>query len=404
MGRVADYLTGRDLDTRPQSVGNDESRTLAPTTSRETFTSGLGVGRSVALPAISEAQALRIADVYAAVRVLADGVASLPPRVYRDTGNGRVPAGEDQRLVQLLRRPSPGSTSADLFSHVMVGLLLNGNAFVGKYRSEGLIVQLACLDPGAVTVEQQGARIVYHYASPGGVEELTSADVVHVKAMSSDGLRGLSPVKQAMRVLQLNAALIDYLAGWLGNSTRPGGVLSVTNAPAGEGRGGSPTSPLDDLKEDAEDAYGFRTSAHGRIAIMTGDLTYTPVDPPLREQEFIAQRELSAREVARAMRVPAHMIDAATGDSLTYANVSQQNRFLLDHSLRPWLVRIERAISNDADLCPGGVYLVFDTDALTRMDPDARAAFYAAGIRDGWLTPNEARAREDLPPLPEGAS
>jgi HK97 family phage portal protein len=101
------------------------------------------------------------------------------------------------------------------------------------------------------------------------------------------------------------------------------------------------------------------------------------------------------------MRVPAWAIDAPTGDSLTYSNVAQQNRFLLDHCLRPWLVRIERAFTNDADLCPGGTYLAFDTDALTRMDGDARAAFYEKGLAGGWLTVDEVRAREDLPPLEE---
>lgn len=393
MGKIADYLTGRDL------LGPDgsESRDLAPGTVREGVSTALPPVRATSLPPVGEQAALRIADVYAACRVLADGVASLPPQVYRETPAGRVPAGDEQRLVQLLRRPSPGSTSADLFSTAMVHLLTNGNAFIGKYRVEGTVAQLACLDPGAVTVEQAGGRIIYRYSQPeGGLVELGAADVVHVKAMGSDGLRGLSPVRQAMRALQLNQALADYLASWLGNDSRPGGVLTVSDG----------LGDLDQTKQDAEELYGWRANppGHGRIAVMTGEISYTAVDPPLREQEFIGQRDALAREVARAMRVPAWAIDAPTGSSLTYANVGQQNRFLLDHSLRPWLVRIERAISNDADLCPGGVYLVFDTDALTRMDPDARATFYAAGIRDGWLTPNEARAREDLPPLPEGAS
>lgn len=328
--------------------------------------------------------------MYAAIRVIADGVASLPPKVYRETSSGRVPAGDDQQLAQLLRRPSPGSTSADLFSTAMVHLMLDGNAFFAKYRSEQSIVQLGLLDPQAVTVEQRGSRIIYLYSAPqGGLQELGPADVAHVKAMSHDGLRGLSPVRQAMRVLQLNEALIAYLSSWLGNSSRPGGVLSVTDG----------ARELGELKQQAEENFGFRGGQSGRIAVMTGDLAYTPVDPPLRDQEYMAQRDQSAREVARAMRVPAWAIDAPTGDSLTYSTVAQQNRYLLDFSLRPWLVRLERAITNDPDLCPGGTYLSFDTDALLRVDPDARAAFYKAGIEGGWLEVNEIRRREDLPPI-----
>ena len=154
-----------------------------------------------------------------------------------------------------------------------------------------------------------------------------------------------------------------------------------------------------------EDDFGWQAKppGHGRVAVMTGELSYAAIDPPLREQEFIAQRELSAREVARVMRVPAWAIDAPTGDSLTYSNVSQQNRHLLDHCLRPWLVRIERAFTNDPDLCPGSVYLALDTDAFLRADPEGRAAFYKAGLEGGWLSVDEVRAAEDLPPL-EGES
>ena len=71
------------------------------------------------------------------------------------------------------------------------------------------------------------------------------------------------------------------------------------------------------------------------------------------DQQFLQQRELSAREVARIFRVPPWMIGAPTGDSLTYATVAEQARAFVTFSLRPWLVRIERAISGDPDLCPG---------------------------------------------------
>src|SRR2546423_410250 len=110
--RVIDYLLGRDLEPN-----GSESRTI---TRGEEYGPALLPSSRTALPAVSETTALRVADVFAAVRVLADAVASLPPRVYRETPGGRVPAGDDQRLVALLRRPEPGSTAADLLSSVMV--------------------------------------------------------------------------------------------------------------------------------------------------------------------------------------------------------------------------------------------------------------------------------------------
>ena len=99
-------------------------------------------------------------------------------------------------------------------------------------------------------------------------------------------------------------------------------------------------------------------------------------------------------------RVPAWAIDAPTGDSLTYSNVSEQNRALVTHSLRPWIVRIERAISNDADLCPGNTYVQFDLDGLLRADAATRSDIYTRALNadTGWLTRAEVRELEDLPP------
>jgi len=69
---------------------------------------------------VTTANALRVSDAYACVRVLADSISSLPLHVYRRTPQGRVPAGENARAVELLNRPSPGSTGVDLISQIVV--------------------------------------------------------------------------------------------------------------------------------------------------------------------------------------------------------------------------------------------------------------------------------------------
>src|SRR3954469_23246015 len=74
---------------------------------------------------ITPVAALAIADVWAAVRVLADAVSSLPLHVYRHTGDGRerVTSG---KLVDLIDRPGPGTTQPDLVSSLMCHVLVYG--------------------------------------------------------------------------------------------------------------------------------------------------------------------------------------------------------------------------------------------------------------------------------------
>ena len=94
------------------------------------------------------------------------------------------------------------------------------------------------------------------------------------------------------------------------------------------------------------------------------------------------------------------MIGAPSGDTLTYSNALEQNRAFVTHSLRPWLTRIERAFSNDAELCPGGAYLEFDLDNLLRADAATRSEIWARALdpAKGWMSKNDVREAESLPP------
>ena len=98
--------------------------------------------------------------------------------------------------------------------------------------------------------------------------------------------------------------------------------------------------------------------------------------------------------------VPSWAIGGSSGDSLTYANVTEQNRALVTHSLRPWATRIEKALSNCQPLCPGGLYCQFDFDGLLRAAPEQRAQQYTAALDPvtGWMRREECRELEDLPP------
>jgi HK97 family phage portal protein len=166
--------------------------------------------------------------------------------------------------------------------------------------------------------------------------------------MSADGLTGLSPVAQCRLALSLSSNLQEHAKQYFEAGSRPSGILSVGSEFAFPSKEG-----LDRLQEAWRAGHGGVERMH-RTAVVEGDIRFTPIAFSADDSQFLQQRELSAREVARIFRVPAWAIDAPTGDSLTYSNTLEQNRHFVTHSLRPWLVRIERAFSNDGDLCPGG--------------------------------------------------
>jgi HK97 family phage portal protein len=74
-------------------------------------------------------------------------------------------------------------------------------------------------------------------------------------------------------------------------------------------------------------------------------------------------------------------------------------------SLRRRLKRIEQALEKQL-LTPldraAGLQVEFVVEGLLRGDSAARAAFYNSGLQNGWMTINEVRNLENLPPVDGG--
>lgn len=344
---------------------------------------------------VTPTTALRNADAYACIRALADAAASLPLHAYRRTDTGRVRL--EGATADLLRSPAPATTQAGLVGQLVAHLQLHGNAYLGKFRdAAGQVDQLALLSPERVVPELKGGRPIYTVLDgQGGRSVHGTDDVIHVKALTTDGLVGLSPVKQCRVALGLSQTLAEHGASFFANSARPDGILKL-------GGHNYDRDEMDDLRAGWQTTHGGVRNSH-RVAIMTGDVDFTPLSMPLDDAQFLEQRRLSATEVARCFRVPPWIVGADSGGSMTYSNTEQQSLHFVTYSLRPWLVAIEQALSADTDLFPPGAYCEFLLDALLRADSKTRAEVYALALHpeQGWMTRAEVRRLENLEPESE---
>lgn len=335
--------------------------------------------------------ALELADVWACIRALADAAASLPLHIYRRTPDGRQRL--DNQTAALLERPAPAATTANLVGQLVCHLQTHGNAFVAKYRQAGRIEQLGLLAPDRVQVAVEAGRPVYTVThTSGGQTRHGVDDVVHVKALSTDGLVGLSPVRQCRVALGLAGQLADHATGLLANDATPRGVLKLQ-------RFGDVDAQLAELRTAFETVHKGPENA-GKVAVIAGEIDFAALGLPPEDLQFIEQRKLSAVEVARIFRVPPWIVGADSGESLTYSNTEQQSLHFATYSLRPWLVLIEQALSADADLFTSGTYCEFSLDALLRSDSKTRSEVYTAALDPvtGYMTREEVRKLENLPP------
>ena len=228
---------------------------------------------------VSERGALNIADAYAAVRCLADSAASLPLHVYRRTTSGRV--RDLGPTAELLDRPAPAVTTANLVGQLVAHLALFGESFLAIYRdAAGRPVQLGLLAPNLVSVELAGGVPTYSWADELGNSVRAGVEsVIHVRGLSMDGLRGVSPVREAREALGLASSLATTGSAFFANGARPSGVLSIPQGPDAQ-------ESLQNLRDGWNASHQGPRNA-GRTGFLIGEAKFTPVSMPLADAQWL---------------------------------------------------------------------------------------------------------------------
>jgi HK97 family phage portal protein len=154
---------------------------------------------------------------------------------------------------------------------------------------------------------------------------------------------------------------------------------------------------LKHLKASWNEAFGGVANSH-KTAILEEGMEWKQMSMSSEDAQFLQTRQYQGTEIARIYRVPPHMIGDLTKSS--FSNIEQQAIDFVRHTMMPRLIRWEQAISRDMILKPDIYYPQFVVDGLLRGDTKSRYEAYSKAITDGWLTPNEVRAKENLNPLP----
>ena len=336
--------------------------------------------------------ALKVSTVFACLRVLADGIAQVPLKVYREKADGSKELAKDHPAYRLLsRRPNDWMTSFE-FRQVMMFhavLLGNGCAYIGRIR--GVPRELIPLVPGSYTIEQASDyTLTYRLTGTNGqTAVLPREEVFHLRGPSWTGAAGLDALQVAREAVGLAIATEETHAALHANGTQPGGVLSVKGS-------------LDDaararLKESWAQYQGGLANRF-KTAVVDMDSTWTPLGMKGVDAEHLDTRRFQIEEICRDLKVFPQMVGYAD-KTATFASAEAFFLAHVIHTLNPWIENWEQSLARDLFPDEDDILAKFSMQGLLRGDNAARATFYASGITNGWLTRNEARRLEDLNPI-----
>lgn len=338
-------------------------------------------------PPINEDTALHLIDAYACVSLLVDDALQLPINEFEKGNETRKPLDPPAAVIA---QPDPEIERWDWVSRTVSSLALRGNAYSAVLALDPatfLPSALRAIHPDDISPKRDNKGRIIYKLSDGTT--LTKEQVVHIPLVTlAGGLTGLSPIDCARRGIRLSVNTEAFGDAWFTDGAAPSSVLET-----------------DQAKDDtwARRQQAKWVVAHGggrrRPGVLTGGLKWRPITITPNESQFLETRKLNTSQIARIWRVPPHMIGDLEKSSSWGSGIEEQSIGYVVHTLAPYLVRIETALSR---LTPVGRYVKFKVAALLRGNTRDRYLAYAIGRQWGWLSVNDIRELEDLPPVEGG--
>ncbi|WP_436875946.1 phage portal protein [Siccibacter turicensis] len=351
------------------------------------------MGMSSSGKVVSADKAIHLSAVWACVRLLSESVSTLPLKVYeRQPDGSRKPATNHPAYQVLCRRPNLEMTPSRFMLMLVASICLRGNAFVEKKMIGNKLVSLVPLLPQNMVVKRlDSGSLEYTYTEAGTKRVIPVKNIMHIRGFGMDGVCGMMPMMAGRDVIGSAMAVEESAAKIFENGLQSSGFLSAEQALDKDQR--------ERLRGYMQAFTGSRNA--GKIMVLEGGLKYQNVTMNPEAAQMLESRAFSIEEICRWFRVPPFMVGHADKQSSWASSVEGMNLQFLTNTLRPLLVNIEQEISrcllDDEEL-----FAEFSVEGLLRADSAGRSAYYTTALQNGWMSRNDVRRLENMPPIEGG--
>lgn len=402
----------RDLVT-VLSAGMRAKAAVTPTSFGTQISELSGVGFSISGPhepfagawqrniaADSLGQITSFGAVFACINRIATDIAKLRIMLMEQTPDGtwREFLGISP-FWPVLRKPNGYQNRIQYLIAWLASKLIHGNTYVLKVRdARRVVVALHVLDPRRVTPLITATGDVYYQLSNDDLAQVDASTTVPASEIIHDRgltlfhpLIGVSPLYACAFAATQGRRIQGDSAKFFENMSRPSGMLTAPGTIAQE--------TADRIKRQWEDNFSGKNL--GRLAVLGDGLKYEAMTIPPEQAQLVEQLGWTVEDVARAFGVPLYKINA--GAVPTSNNVEALDQQYYAGTLQIYIESIELCL--DEGLALNGQYRTqLDLDGLLRMDTATLVDSLSKAVGGAIMTPNEARAKLNQPPIAGGGS
>lgn len=327
---------------------------------------------------VTTESAFKTTTVHTCISLLAETIASLPMQSYRKS-NGRKAKIDNDISYLLETRPNILMSSYELKKNLITQLLVYGNAYVWIQRDQNKKpINLWLLSSQATEPQiDLNGRLYYNTTLHNNVpKEVNALDMIHIKTMSLDGIKGIS----YLDVLQDNL-IIDQKINSLFKSYYSknlfGSVVLELSTTAGPNMKNAAVESLQQLY--AGDSFRV-------IPIGNGEKLSPFPTKSISEYKLTESKKQIATEICNLFHIPLGLLGGIGAEQNNIGDLYLQ----LIKSLDGLITGIEEEFSFKV-YSQRNIYVEISYNKLLRTDIKTQAETLTSLVGNKIITINEAR-------------
>lgn len=349
---------------------------------------------------VTRKRALGYPAVWRAVSLISGDVAQLPLLVYKQVGKNREVAPEHPANRLVSKKPNACMSAFTYKQTLMHHVLTEGNGYAYVWRDNaGTPLDLLLLDPDDVQPVRIDGQPWYIYNSVNSgldARRLPGSDVIHIKGLGYDGLRGYPVLDYHKDSLGAAIAARDHSGRFFQNDARPGGVLQHN------GPGKLTPEARKNMRDSWERLHKGLSNAH-KVAILEEGTEYKAFVSNAKDAQMLESRAFDSREVANIFGVPTHKLGDPS--KVAYNSLDAENQSYFDDTLSRHLFVFaeehEDKLLSEDEKNKNSHLVDFDYQRLQKyLAP--QMSFVGVALDKGLMCPDEGRAVFGMNPRPDG--
>jgi HK97 family phage portal protein len=336
--------------------------------------------------------ALNLSAVYRCTEIITNALAQLDIVVKKKTARGKTTVVKNH-AVNLLFEDKTNYLDKYTFIKMMIqSVIIKGNGFAYIQRDgSGTPTHLRYLETQDVNIIWHKERNELYYQIPIlGKSKVLPKDLLHFKLFSNDGIKGISILAHARRVIAIGGATDNQAEKFFSNGTALSGIISVPQHMSGK------------QKQELLGSWNTIWSNGGEgLAVVDGGASYQSISLSSKDSQMIESREFNVLDIARFFGVPASLLNVSGFNGKNTLEDEQAN--LLVNTLMPYIRMVEaefaKKLLNDNET---NLKVILDTENYLRSNKASLSSYLTSLVQNGIMTVNEARKQLGLSEVENG--